>query len=453
MTNAVRHNFRLIGVSLLVSLLLMHRSLAQDVITVNPDQNLQAALDAAPSGATINLLPGIYKGPITIHQPLVLKGQKGAWLKGSGTGSVIIIVSDGVTVQSMRITGSGRNFSANDSGVLVLGNNASLKQLVLEDNLFGIYILRALYAHISDNDVTGLAIAHQSSNAPAPSQTERDEMSDGMHDNPSSAQALVGNGIHLFNANDATIQGNRIQFVRDGIYVAHTSHAVFRANRVHDSRYGIHYMYSNYNEISDNVLWRNVAGPALMFSHDLKVSNNMLRDHGGLRAYGLLLQDIEQSQFTGNQILGNRIGIRLQNCNDNTFMTNRISGNLGGMTIDSASSDNIFTQNTFGFNLHQIELSGFMQDNQWSVNGVGNRWMDSLPLDLNGDGISELPHHETDLLGGLRQTFAPIQLLTGSPGIRLLEWALQQAPIRKSRYVTDPHPLTRQFQHDASAAH
>jgi nitrous oxidase accessory protein len=259
--------------------------------------------------------------------------------------------------------------------------------------------------------------------------------------------------VHLFNAHEAVVADNRIEFVRDGIYVAHTSRAVFRGNRIQDSRYGIHYMYSHHNVIENNILWRNVAGPALMFSHDLRVSNNILRDHAGFRAYGLLLQDIEHSRFEGNQILGNRVGMRLQNCNENVFVGNRIGGNISGMTMDSSSGDNTFTRNIFGFNLQQVELMGASQTNQWSLKSVGNRWYDSMPLDLNGDGISEWPHHEVDLMGAEREAFPPVQLLVGSPGIRILEWALQRAPVPGLRYVTDPHPLTRSFGDDAGATH
>ncbi len=412
------------------------------ILAVSPSENLQERLDAAPEGATILLAPGVHRGPVTLARPMTLRGQAGAQLRGDGSGSVIQITGENVRVEALEVSGSGRDFATDDAGVLVLGKGATIQGLRLRENLHGIYVRRAARARVSGNEVIGLAADRTEPLAEA---IPDDHLADDIHHNPPGAQALMGNGIHLFNARKAVVVDNEIHDVRDGIYVAHTTGAEFRGNRIHDSRYGIHYMYSSDNVITDNELWRNVAGPALMFSRNLEVSRNTLRDHGGFRAYGLLLQNVDMSQFHDNTIVGNRVGVRLQGCGGNDFRGNRVAGNLGGMTINSSSIDNTFTRNTFGFNLHQVELTGPVPPTSWSVDGVGNRWQGALPLDLNGDGISEWPHHEVDLMGDSRERFPASQLLIGSPGIRALEWALKRAPVPKLRYVTDPHPMVREL--------
>jgi nitrous oxidase accessory protein len=421
-------------------------SAAGDAVRVLPDDDLQEAIDAATEGGTLLLAPGNHRGPATISRRITVRGDAGARLTGNGQGSVLTIEADGVQVENLEIRGSGRDLSRDNAGVLVLGDEVRIANVHLRENLHGIYVRGARHVQLVNNHVVGLAATEDD---PQVIGAEDARRADGVHhDSSPRTQSLMGNGLHLFNAEGAIVENNRIQHVRDGIYVAHTHRAVFRGNRIHESRYAIHYMYSSNNVIAGNELWRNVAGAALMFSRDLEVHDNVLRDHGGFRAYGLLLQNVDASAIRRNAIRGNRAGLRLQNSSANRFRDNRVIGNLAGMIVNSSSRDNAFTRNRIGPNLRQIELTGPPPPTGWSVEGVGNRWDGALPLDLTGDGISEWPHHEVDLMAERRETFPYVQLLIGSPGIRAVEWALSRAPIPGTRYITDPHPLTRERRGD-----
>lgn len=408
---------------------------------VRPREDLQQAVDAAAAGDTLILADGTHEGPIRIIRPMTLRAEPGARLVGPGTGSVLTIEADGTRVERLEIRGSGRDLSQDDAGVLVVGDDAELLHLRLRDNLHGVYVRGGRNARLMGNDVIGLAA---SGDTPDVADSEPTPQDDGIHHSPPGTRSLMGNGLHLWDADGAVVEDNHVRHVRDGIYVAHTNRAAFRENRVHDSRYGIHYMYSNNNVIERNELWRNVAGPALMFSRNLTVTDNVLRDHSGFRAYGLLLQNVDTSAFRDNDIRGNRVGLRLQNSSANTFIRNRVVGNIAGLTVNSSSRDNAFTRNRVGPNLRQLELTGPAPPTDWSVDGVGNHWHGALPMDLTGDGISEWPHHEADLMAERREAFPPLQLLTGSLGIRAVEWALSRAPVPGMRYITDPHPLARE---------
>lgn len=413
---------------------------AGDVVRVQPGESLQRIIDASADGDTIVLLPGDHAGPVTISRRLSLRGEPGARLTGRGSGSVITVDADRVRIEHLEIRGSGRDLSRDDSAVLVLGDDAYIAHIDARENLHGIYVRYGKRPQILNNHIIGLAAFD-----PAPQVEGADAAlrEDAGHHAPPGTQALMGNGLHMFNATGAHVEGNRIEHARDGIYVAHTSEAVFRGNRIHDSRYGIHYMYSSNNVIEGNELWANVAGPALMFSRELEVSRNRLHDHVGFRAYGLLLQNVDASIFQANEIRRNRVALRLQNSSANEFSHNRIFGNLAGTTINSSSRDNSFTRNEFGLNMRQIELTGPVPPNEWSVDGVGNYWQSALPMDLTGDGVSEWPHHEVDLMGSRREQFPAVQLLTGSLGLRVLEWALGRAPTPGTPHITDPHPLVQ----------
>ena len=407
---------------------------------VSTDQPLQQVVDAASEGDTLLLASGDHRGPVTLVRSMTIRGEGNARIIGTGEGSVLTIKADGVRIEQLEVRRSGRDLSRDDAGILVLADHAHIAEVRLRDNLHGIYVRAGKDARLLDNHIIGLAA---SDDDPQVIGADAARRADAGHHVPPRTQSLMGNGLHLFDADGAVVERNRIQHARDGIYVAHTTGAVFRANRIHDSRYGIHYMYSSDNIIEANELWANVAGPALMFSRNLEVTDNVLRHHSGFRAYGLLLQNVDASTIHNNEIRGNRVGMRLQNSSANDFRGNRLFGNIAGTTINSSSRDNAFTRNHFGMNLRQLELTGPPPPTDWSVNGVGNRWHGAMSMDLTGDGISEWPHYEVDVMAERRERFPPVQLLTGSPGLRVLEWALGRAPTPRTRHIMDPHPLVR----------
>jgi len=406
-----------------------------------PGASLQALVDAAAAGDTLVLEAGEYLGPVTVDRRVTIRGHGAARVVGNEHGSVLTIRANGVVVEDLEIVGSGRNLGTDDAGILVTGDSARIMGNVLHGNLHGVYVRGAKYIELIGNHVVGLGALDETPEVIGADAAAHEDTHH--HHSPPGSQALMGNGLHLWNAEGAVVEGNHIQDVRDGIYVAFTNRAVFRRNRIHDSRYAIHYMYSSDNIVSDNELWNNVAGAALMFSRNLEVANNTLRDHAGFRAYGLLFQNLDASVIEQNVVHNNRVGLRLQNSSANHFGDNHITGNLVGITINSSSRDNDFTRNRVGPNLKQLELTGPVPPASWSVDGVGNYWNGALPLDLSGDGISEWPHHVVDVMAGQAEEFPYLQLLIGSAGIRGLEWALSRAPIPGTRHITDPHPITR----------
>lgn len=404
------------------------------------ERDLQGVIDAAGAGETVVLPAGTYLGPVTLPRPITLRGEAEVLILGNGQGSVVTLEAPGTTVENVEVRGSGMDLGKDNAGILVIGDSARILNVVLQENLHGIYVRGAQGVRLIGNRVVGLGALDE---VPEVVGSADDGHHGDMHHTPARVQALMGNGLHLWDANGAVVEGNRVQHTRDGIYVAHTYGAVFRNNRIHDARYGIHYMYSSDNVVAGNELWQNVAGAALMFSRNLEIADNLLRDHAGFRAHGLLLQNVDASVIRANTLRGNRVGLRMQNSSANELRSNGISSNLVGMTLTASSRDNALTRNDFGPNLKQLELTGPVPPGDWSVDGVGNRWHGALPMDLTGDGISEWPHHVVDLVAERGEEFPYLQLLIGSPGIRGVEWALSRAPIPGTRYITDPHPLTQ----------
>ena len=183
-----------------------------------------------------------------------------------------------------------------------------------------------------------------------------------------------------------------------------------------------------------------------MFSKDLIVRGNRFVNNRGHRAYGLIFQSSDRSSLTGNDISENAVGLYFNQCNTNMVVGNRVTNNYIGLRVGSNSDDNQFTENVFARNLHPVETGGSdVSGTRWSVKGVGNFWSDAFELDLDRDGINDLPHRELDLLSVLRRDFPAIAFLSDSPASKLLRFAHARAALPGANTIEDRASLTSQY--------
>jgi nitrous oxidase accessory protein len=413
---------------------------------------LQERIDAAAPGETIRIEAGVHAGPIVIKKALTLLGEGGAEIRGSGVGKVVMIAADEVTLRGVRITGSGLRLSDDDAAIFVTGNHAKIENCVIADSLHGIYLKKVSGAQILDNRIQGKTTLVAST----------DPVEKGIGTSTENCDTTLvsnrrGNGIHQWNCEGNLIRGNEISDARDGIYFSFTNNSHVQNNLIHHVRYGLHYMYSDGNVFENNTFTENAAGAAIMFSKDLVVRGNRFVNNRGHRAYGLIFQSSDHSSLTGNDISENAVGLSFNQCNTNTVVANRVTNNYIGLRVGSNSDDNRFTENIFAHNLHPVETGGSdVSGTRWSVDGVGNFWSDAFELDLNNDGINDLPHRELDLLSVLRRDFPAIALLSDSPALKLLRFAHGRAALPDANTIEDRASLTSQFwklraQHAAAA--
>jgi nitrous oxidase accessory protein len=214
-------------------------------------------------------------------------------------------------------------------------------------------------------------------------------------------------------------------------------------------------MYSNENRFHRNLFTQNAAGAALMYSGDLIVEANEFSGNQGTRAYGMLLQSVDDSVIEHNTFASNTVGIYAENSQRNALTNNRIEGNYIGLRMGGSSADNVISQNDFQRNLHPAEFAGKADVNQWNDLERGNHWQSAQSPDLDGDGVGELPHLEADFLGDLRQTFPLAGLLSGSPGLELLRFAHSRGKLPSLPTIEDNYPIVsngRGFTCDARRA-
>ena len=283
---------------------------------------LQERIDAAAPGQTIRVEAGVHAGPIKIDKPLTLIGEDGAEIHGNGVGSVITISADDVTIDGLRIAGSGLRLSDDDSAVFVTGNRAKIDNCTVANSLHGIYLKKVFGAQVLNNRIQGKTTLANS--------TESVEKGIGQSAENCDTTLVAnrrGNGIHQWNCERNLIRGNEISDTRDGIYFSFTNNSRVENNWIHHVRYGLHYMYSDTNFFENNTFSENAAGAAIMFSKDLVVRGNRFISNRGHRAYGLIFQSSDHSRLERNEITENAVGLSFNQCNNNEVIGNRVAQN------------------------------------------------------------------------------------------------------------------------------
>ena len=415
--------------------------------------SLQVRLDAAAPGDTVVVNDGTHVGPFTIDTPLVLQGRDRPHLQGQDSTHVVTITAPDVTIAGVRITDSGKQLSDDHAGIMVQADRATIRNTRLSDVLHGIYVKGANRTVITETRIEGPPTVSRAVASPE-AQRHGCTAADGPTCAVPLALAQRGNGIHLWNARHSTVTHNVIHHTRDGTYVSHSDHTYAAHNRIHHVRYGLHFMYSDDNTFEHNVFHDNASGSALMFSSGLTARHNVFRNNRSQRGYGLLLQTMEDCRFEDNRLVQNGTGVYLENTTRAVFTGNVIAANYRGLRMTGSSMENEFGRNVIRGNLHTAAVAGVSATNRWQVDGVGNYWGPRGLLDLNADGISELPYRTVDLLGARRETFAYVDLLAASPGLTLLEEALRRVASLDVPTIIDEAPLMRPpTTHDAKEPH
>lgn len=400
--------------------------------------DLQQMIDAASPGATLTIPAGSYDGPIVIRKPLTLRAQGEATIRGDAKDQVVRINADHVTIDGFHICRSGLDLDKDHAAVFVTANYAVISHNLIDDSLHGIYLKKAADCRIIGNRIRGKTEI----SAPVENIDAVAAPAAGESCSTSLAQGRRGNGVHMWNSERIVLRDNEISDVRDGIYFSFTHHSEVAGNTVYHVRFGLHYMYSDYNFFENNRFYENTAGASIMYSKGLLVRRNTFSTSAGHRSYGLALTAVDSTRFEGNTITANSVGVHMQLCNNNQFLGNDISRGYIGVRITTSCNGNSFSRNTFAGNLHPVEIDGNTGENMWAVDGVGNRWEGGAEIDLNGDGIGDLPHREADLFGNLRSSFPLVGLLSGSPVIGMIRFAQQHVSLPKIPAVVDPAPLT-----------
>lgn len=380
---------------------------------------LQALVEAAAPGDTVRLPVGVFVGQLTVDRPLVLLGTVATVLDGEGRGTVVVVKGAGTVLRGFTVQGSGFDLLMDDAAVLLdEADQVLVDGLVIRDTNHGIYVRNARLPVIRGCRLVG----------------RRGTVHEENH----------GNGIHIWHAVGARIEGNDVAAHRDGIYLSFADSATVTGNVFHSQdRFGLHSMYSQRNVITRNLFTANTAGTALMFSNRMLMEGNLFAHNRGHRTYGLLLRDCSDSRFVHNRLVDNTIGLFLDGSNRNLFEQNSISESGWGLIAYSSSEENVFTRNNFLDNDYQVSLDMRRTRNRLHKDGVGNHWSDARPYDLDGDGLGDAPHQPVGFFAFVSKQFPDLTVFAGSPAVVALDLAQRSLPALQLTELVDPHPLPR----------
>ncbi|MDQ2090092.1 nitrous oxide reductase family maturation protein NosD [Marimonas arenosa] len=370
-------------------------------------------LAQAADGDVLRLRPGTYGEAVVLDRPVTLDGQGHATLDGGSEGSVITVTGPGVIVQGLTVVGSGSSHETIDSGIK-LTKKAKAPQVLnntLLGNLYGIDIHGAKDSLVKGNRIEGRLDRHMNSR---------------------------GNGVYVWNAPGAVVEGNDIRFGRDGIFVNSSKKNVFRDNTFRDLRFAVHYMYANDSEVSGNVSIGNHLGYAVMFSKRVRVIDNVSIDD---REHGVMLNYANQSVIRGNFVKNAREKCTfLYNANKNEFSGNWFEGCGIGIHFTAGSADNRIVNNSFIGNRTQVKYVSTRWD-EWSEDGRGNYWSDFAAYDVDGNGLADVPYRPNDSIDHVLWTQPSAKLLLGSPAVQLVRWSQSAFPALLPGGVVDSHAL------------
>jgi nitrous oxidase accessory protein len=377
---------------------------------------LQPLVEEAAPGDTLFLPPGIHFGQLVIDRSLTLVGTPDCILDGKEKGTVVLVQAPHVSLRGFTVRASGYELLVDDAGIMVdEADDAVLEDLTLLDTNHGIYVRNAFRPVVRGCHLVG----------------RKGRVHEENH----------GNGIHIWYAKDAVIEGNDVAGHRDGIYLSFAETARIAGNLAHDvDRFGLHSMYSQENVLVANTFTRNTAGVALMFSNRMRMEGNLFLHNRGHRTYGLLLRDCSDSDFRYNRLIDNTIALFLDGSNRNRFRENLFAENGWGVIAYSSSEGNTFTRNNFLANDIQVSLDMRRTRNRFEVDGVGNYWSDARPYDLDGDGQGDNPHFPVGLFAFVSKQHPDLTVFSGSPAVVALDLAQRSLPALQLTELVDSRP-------------
>lgn len=379
-------------------------------------QSIQAAIDIARSGDTIEVHAGTYTGNLVLNRQIILKGVGNPVLRGEGVGSVITTMSDGCAIKGFIIEHSGGDLTREDSGILLKSSNNQIEENELHDILYGIYLYSSHGNTLRRNRIRG-----------------RRELEEGDR----------GAGLHLWNSPDNIIEDNMISEMRDGLYIQSCNGNQIRRNRVSNLRYGLHYMFSDHNVFEDNFFSTNVAGAAIMYSNHIEFRRNAFVHNRGFSSFGILFQECNDLLAEENFIIDNATGIFMEALRKTMFRHNTIANNDVALQMFSSSDANVFTENNFINNLSPLQLIGRSTTTKWSENGRGNFWSDYDGYDLNADGCGDVPVKIQNVFEYLEGSHPRLRLFLDSPAARAMAVAETTFPILRGSSEIDEAPLMK----------
>lgn len=380
-------------------------------------KSIRAGIGMAKSGDTVLVDKGLYReGNIIVNKPIHLTGMQRPVLDGQNKYEIISIKSDHVTVDGFVVKASGQSSMQDIAGIRIYNKrDVTIKNNILEDNFFGIYLQQAHNCLITGNKLR----AH------------------------GKAEHLIGNGIHSWKSDSLTIKGNRIEGHRDGIYLEFTTNTQVRQNTSHGNlRYGLHFMFAHHNTYTHNTFSSNGAGVAVMYTHHVHMKNNIFKDNWGDSAYGILLKEISDSDIENNRFEANTSAIFMEGASRVRIKNNIFNANGWALKIQASCMENQIEKNNFLGNTFDVATNSSLVLNTFD----SNYWDKYEGYDLDKNGIGDIPYRPVSLYSMIVERFPPAMILFRSFMVTLLDRTEKMIPGMTPEQLKDSTPAMKPVQ-------
>ncbi|MCV2880049.1 nitrous oxide reductase family maturation protein NosD [Sedimentimonas flavescens] len=388
-------------------------------------ETLQERIDAAPDGAEIVLEPGNHQGPLVIRHPVVIDGQGAAVIDGGGTGTVVTIETDGVTLKNLTIRNSGRLHNKVDAGLRIHGNFNVVRDIRIENSLFGLDLSEASNNVLRRNYISSKDMPLE----------------------------MRGDSVRIWYSNDNIFEQNHVEHSRDFV-IWYSSGNKIRDNRIQHGRYGIHFMYAHENDVERNEISDCVVGVFLMYANDINVRGNQILRAWGASGLGVGFKETSGAVVEDNVILGNAVGIYIDPSpwdpdKTNEIHRNQIAYNGVGVEFHTDWEGNNFSQNNFLSNFTQVSVRG--RGTALREGWNGNYWDDYAGFDADGDGEGDAPYEIYNYADRLWMDVPSAAFFRGGLALAALDFVERLAPFTEPRLlVRETRPYEQAVNHSAA---
>ena len=312
---------------------------------VDAFDNIQDGVDNVENGGTVNVNSGNYE-KVVIDKTIDLIGEdkSSTCINGGGSGDVVHITADGVSVSGFTVTGSGS--STNDAGIEIRSSYNTIMDC---------------YSYMNYGD--GMHLISASSNT-----IENCEVFSNGYFSPTEGIVL------LSNSNDNSIINCDMHSSSIGIDFYDSPDNNVINCRVYSNFYqGIYIdVNSDGNTVENSNIWDNMYGIYLYTSYDIVQGCNISDNDYGICTY-YSYNTIQQCNISSNYYDG-----IVFYSSHNTVTECNVSNNGWGIRVYSGNSDNLIYHNNLLGNTYQAYDYCTYGSNTWDDGypSGGNYWDD-----------------------------------------------------------------------------
>lgn len=330
-------------------------------IEVEENRSIQDAIDSACPGDTVQVAAGTFDEHLTINKSLSLVGGIGGTtvIDGDGTGTVVHILADNVTLNGFtvrngekgicleccdgntvvnnRILNSLEGFVLLHSGYNILRSNfiAGNRQNFCLDGDFTNYVLSQFMQDVdSSNTVDGKPIYYWVN------QRDKQVPSDaGFVAVVDSTNITVKNldlnknsqGILFAYTNSSTVKNIRSSQNKWGILLIGSSDNLVQASTIINNDCGLELQDSSDNMITENTAQNNIDAVKLMYSSSNIVDQNMINSNYD---HGISLEYSFRNRISNNTVSDNRRGVSMAWSGNCMLKQNALTGNAYNFGVE-----------------------------------------------------------------------------------------------------------------------